>query len=476
VSDILLDDAFSWSPTGTLIGYPTYETNEQGFDYYVVGKTGQPRRVARVPYHSYDGGWRMPMWDGNSEHFYFVVDGALWKTFVAEGKTERLAAIDHHTIQIRISQSDGQLWTTDGGSSTIVIVHDDLKKQDGFYSINLEDGKSSPRLESAQCYTCKFHAIDVRPYVTAVSRDGCQLAFIAEDAQHAPDLWVTDSQFSKKKQVTRLNPQLDKYRMGAARLVNWLSDDGKLLQGSLLLPADYKPGKRYPLIVHLYPSIQSDLFDRFGCGEFPGPLNLQLFATRDYAVLLPDAPRKTGQPMASLAKAVLPGVNKLIETGIADPERIGVMGHSNGGYSTLALITQTTRFKAAIEADGYGDYIGLYGMMLSDGSAYQYAQAERHLGGSVWSETERYVENSPVFFLDRVETPLLIVHGADDESVAAYLGDEVFVDLRRLGKPVVYAKYGNEPHVPEDWSFADQIDLANRSIAWFDSYLKAAPR
>src|SRR4029077_9209722 len=136
----------------------------------------------------------------------------------------------------------------------------------------------------------------------------------------------------------------------------------------------------------------------------------------------------------------------------------------------------TARFKAAIEADGYGDYISLYGMMLPDGSGYQYAQAEKHLGGSLWRETQRYVGNSPVFFLDRVETPLLIVHGADDESVAAYLGDEIFVDLRGFEKPVAYAKYENEPHVPEDWSFANQVDLANRSIAWFDGYLKMATR
>jgi dienelactone hydrolase len=473
-SDILLDDVFSWSPTSSLIGYPAYGEDDQSFDYYVVGTAGSPRKVARLPYHPYDGRWRMPMWDKRGENFYFVLDGALCRTSVTHSETVTVAHIEHRSIRFRVSQSDGQLWTSDEGRSTVVIVHDDEGKQDGFYKVDLTTGTISSLLEEGQCYTCKFHSTDVRPYVTAVSGDGREMAYIAEDAQHAPDLWVADAGFGKKRQLTHLNPQFEKYKMGSARLVDWLSDDGNRLQGAVLLPAGYEVGKRYPLIVYLYPGIQSNLLDQFGFGEFPGPFNLQLFATRGYAVFLPDAPRQVGEPMASLAKSVLPGVNKVIEIGIADPARIGVMGHSNGGYSTLALIAQTDRFKAAIEADGFGDYVGFYGMMLHDGSGYQYGQAEMHLGGDIWNYPQRYIQNSPVFFLDRVETPLLIVHGSDDESVASFLGDEIFVDFRRLGKPVVYARYENESHVPEDWSCSNQTDLANRSVAWFDSHLKTS--
>jgi dipeptidyl aminopeptidase/acylaminoacyl peptidase len=186
-------------------------------------------------------------------------------------------------------------------------------------------------------------------------------------------------------------------------------------------------------------------------------------------------PIGVGTPMADIAKTVLPGVNKVIELGIADPAHLGVMGHSFGGYSTLSLIVQTTRFSAAIEASGFADIVGDYGEMKKDGTAFAISTEEQgrgSMGGSPWDVRDRYIANSPVFFFDRIQTPLLIIQGAEDPVVAPYLGDEVFVDLRRLGKDVEYAKYEGEGHSPLNWRYANQVDLCNRVIAWFDKYLK----
>jgi dipeptidyl aminopeptidase/acylaminoacyl peptidase len=265
--------------------------------------------------------------------------------------------------------------------------------------------------------------------------------------------------------------------MGIAKLIDWLSDDGKHLQGALLLPPDYREGKRYPLIVYVYGSeFESNVLNQFGYAG--GPFNMQLLATRGYAVLFPDSPQTVGTPMFDLAKAVLPGVNKLIEKGIVDPDRMGVIGHSNGGYSTLGLIVQTQGFKAAIEVDGMGDLIGDYGEMDKAGAAFgtSLEDGQDALGGTLWEVRDRYIENSPVFYLDRVETPLLIVHGANDATVAPFLADQLFVSLRRLGRDVEYAKYEGEDHDPHGWSFSNQVDLANRMIAWFEKYLKPGGR
>lgn len=203
-------------------------------------------------------------------------------------------------------------------------------------------------------------------------------------------------------------------------------------------------------------------------------MNMQLFATRGYAVFLPDAPQKLGTPMFDLAKTILPGVNKIIEMGIADPERLGVMGHSYGGYSTLALIVQTNRFKAAIAADGFADVISAYGEMGPHGETFGVSSSEHGqglMGSSPWEYRERYEENSPFLYLDRVQTPTLLVQGSADEVTAPFLGDQVFVGLRRLNKVVEYAKYENEKHSPLAWSYANQVDLLNRTIAWFNRYL-----
>ncbi len=264
-------------------------------------------------------------------------------------------------------------------------------------------------------------------------------------------MWISDVAFQSPRRLTHLNPQFDKYKTGAAQLIDWSSDDGERLQGVLLLPADYQEGKRYPLIVYVYGGVSlSNNLDRFGLG-YGGPFNMQLLATRGYAILLPNAPQHLGTPMLDLAKTVLPGVSKVIEMGIADPARLGVMGHSYGGYSTLALIVQTNRFKAAVMADGYGDLIGSYGQMAKDGSAYGIGiqeHAQGLMGGSPWQYRDRYLQNSPIFYLDRLETPLLIVHGGSDTTVAPFLGDQIFVGLRRLGKEVEYAKYEGEQQFP----------------------------
>jgi dipeptidyl aminopeptidase/acylaminoacyl peptidase len=203
---------------------------------------------------------------------------------------------------------------------------------------------------------------------------------------------------------------------------------------------------------------------------------MQLLATRGYAVLFPDAPQSLGTPMLDLAKTVLPGINEIVNLGIADPDRVGVMGQSYGGYSTLSMITQSKRFSAAIAIAGMGDLIASYGEMDAAGSAFGTSVAEHGqdlMEGSPWQFRDRYIENSPLFFLDRVSTPLLIVHGDADRFVQPFLADEVFVGLRRLGREVTYAKYHGEGHDPMFWSYANQVDFCHRVIDWFELHLKS---
>jgi dipeptidyl aminopeptidase/acylaminoacyl peptidase len=326
-------------------------------------------------------------------------------------------------------------------------------------------------MEDGQCYTCVLNGDSL-----VVSQDGRRIAFVSQDCSHSPELWTADSEFKSLEQRTHLSPQFDSLRMGKARLIDWLSDDGKHLHGALLLPSNYRPGERYPLVVYTYGGVSlSDHFDRFGLAG-SGPANMQLLATRGYAVLLPDAPQQIGTPMLDLAKAILSGVNKAIEIGIADPDRLAVMGHSYGGYATLALIVQTGRFKAAISIAGVSDLIGSYGEMGDDASAYGVAIAERGqeaMGGTPWERRESYIENSPFFYFDRIQTPLLIVQGSRDTAVAPFLGDQIFVALRRLGKEAEYAMYDGEGHSPsQEWSYEHQVDLSYRIIRWLDDHLR----
>jgi dipeptidyl aminopeptidase/acylaminoacyl peptidase len=466
--------SFSWSPDGMHLAYRTGGPEEKIRDCFLVdvdgGKVRNISALSSLPPHTSTA----PLWDLGNKDIYFIHNEALWRSSIDRSAAVELAHVPDRQIVKMIAQSDNLLWTPDGGKSAIAVTQDEVGKQNGFYKIDLETGESAKLLEKGQCYTCLNSD---HPFT--VESDGRAVVFFAEDAQHDNDLWISDSNFRSPRRLTHLNSQFDKYKMGSARLVDWLSDDGQPLRGALLLPADYQEGKRYPLIVWVYGgSSRSNDFDRFGLVG-SGPFNMQLFATRGYAILAPDSPQQLGTPMADVAKTVLPGVNRVIDMGIADPNRVGVMGHSNGGYSTLSLIVQTKRFNAALEADGMADLISHYGEMDRTGAAFGTSNLEHGqdaLGGTPWEVRDRYVENSPIFYLDRVETPLLIVQASKDTAVAPFQGDEAFVDLRRLGKEVQYAKYEGEQHSPIYWSYANQADLCDRMIAWFDRYLKGLDR
>jgi dipeptidyl aminopeptidase/acylaminoacyl peptidase len=280
---------------------------------------------------------------------------------------------------------------------------------------------------------------------------------------------------TSSSRLSNINPQLDRYVMGTSQLIEWRDGDGKQLRGALLLPSSYREGDPVPLVVVVYGgSFQSDQLNKFGglFGWIMPYYNVQLFATRGYAVLMPDAPQNLGTPLFDLAKTVLPGINKCIELGIADADRIGIIGQSYGGYSTLALLVQTHRFKAAVASAGFGDLIGLFGEMKVDGTVFGTTLTEKGqalMGGTPWEYRDRYVENSPIFYLDRIQTPLLIFHGAEDTGIDPFLANEIFVGLRRLGRTVEYVQYQGEGHMVT--SLGNQEDAARRIITWLGKYL-----
>jgi dipeptidyl aminopeptidase/acylaminoacyl peptidase len=477
---LVLASEMTWSPDSLHLAYRTFGMEEKVFNCYVVAAdAGTPRSISTLqpPQQQPSYVSLAPLWSSDGKHVYFINNGALWRASVERESAVEIARIPDRTIVQMVAQPANVIWAQDGGPTTVVLTRDSLGKQDGFYKINLATRENRKLLEQDQCYTCSGSYLW---QFAAVTPDGRGMAFVAEDRMHPADVWTLDPSLGNAKRLTTLNPFFDNYTMGTTRLINWLSDDGDRLHGALLFPANYKEGERYPLIVWVYGGwALADDINRFGLA-YAGLFNMQLLATRGYAVLLPDAPQHMGTPMFDLAKTILPGVNKAIDMGIADPDRLGVMGHSYGGYSTLSLIVQTKRFKAAIELSGYADVMGAYGAMDKNGTAFSTSideEGQGLMGGTPWQYRDRYIENSPIFYLDRVETPLLIIHGSEDTAPPSFLGDEVFVGLRRLGKEVVYAKYKGEEHDPTVWTFANRLDYCSRMIDWFEKHLKVvAPR
>jgi dipeptidyl aminopeptidase/acylaminoacyl peptidase len=261
--------------------------------------------------------------------------------------------------------------------------------------------------------------------------------------------------------------------------------DGQQLNGWVLLPDDYKEGQKYATIVWVYPStVYSDKPPRTRSPFIQrNPFDLALLTARGYAVLLPSMPLKAygevQDPYMELTKGVLPAIDKLVELGIADPDKVGLFGHSYGGFATYGLVTQTNRFKAAVSSAGMSNFLSLYGIFdprqRYDDDAHEnlmrmWDQETIGMGGPPWKDLGRYLRNSPVNFVERVETALLIIQGDFDVECQLQQGEEFFTGLYRQNKRARFARYFGEPHVIQ--SPANVRHMWNQIFSWFDEFLK----
>ena len=445
----------AWSPDGRTIAYIS------DGECFFWSRGEKPRKVSATVRVRFV---QTPLWDKHGQTIYVPGDNKIWRIPTTEAKATAITATWNRQIRSIVSRHDGQqIWSPDG-ASIYVNTSNSVTKQEGFYRVDTRTGDFSKLLEAD---------ISISPMLRGVSNDDELMIYASENARQELNLWVTNREFTGVRQLTHINPDLERYPAGDARLIDYSTPDGKKLKATLLLPANYQSNRRYPLVVWVYGgSMLSANVNRYG-GSGNEHYNLHLFSSRGYAVLLPDTPLTVGTPMQDLAKTVLPAVDKTIEMGIADPDRLGVMGASYGGYSTLALIVQTERFKAAVMDVGFGSLTSMYGALLKNGNALGTSWAEEgqgRMGGPPWQFPERYVQNSPAFFLNKIETPLLISQGGMD--VSPFQADEIFVGLRRLGKRVVYVRYEYEGHGVEHPS--NRIDYWNRILEWFASNLRPA--
>jgi dipeptidyl aminopeptidase/acylaminoacyl peptidase len=289
------------------------------------------------------------------------------------------------------------------------------------------------------------------------------------------DLYVSDSTFKESRRLTDANPDNNGLLWGKTSLIEFTNLDGVKLQALLTLPEDYQEGKKYPMIVYVYEKLTRGLHQysipSTGSG-FPVPF----FSSNGYVVLRPDIIYTDGFPGPSAVKCIVPAIQKVVDMGIADPEHVGMTGHSWGGYQTAYIITQTDVFACAYAGAPVSNMTSAYGGIrwgTGNPRTFQYETGQSRIGGSLWEYPERYVENSPIFFADRVNTPLMMLHGDEDTAVPWYQSIEYFLALRRLDKPVWFLQYNEEPHGLR--GDANKKDFTIRRMQFFDHYLKDAP-
>ena len=289
-----------------------------------------------------------------------------------------------------------------------------------------------------------------------------------------PDLWVGPSLTSLTK-ISNANPQQSEYRWASVELVKWRSMDGVELKGLLYKPEGFDPSKQYPMVTYFYESL-SDGLHNYVVPAGRNVVNGQVYASLGYLVFMPDIAYTTGFPGRSALHSIVPGIQSLIARGIVDPKAIGTAGQSWGGYQTAWMITQTNLFKAAMAGAPVANMTSAYGGIRWESGvarAFQYEKTQSRIGESMWDNLPRYIENSPLFYVDQIRTPLLMMHNDGDGAVPWYQGIEMFVAMRRFGKEVYMVNYNGDAHNPR--KRANQKDIDMRMQQFFGHHLKGEP-
>lgn len=456
---------FSWSPSGELIAYASDSTV-----HVVRAADGAAARHFARDGVCFEEEYRAPLWL-DDETIVVTARDTLWRLSVKAGGVAPAAAPRDRRVLEVLAPATAQQLT----APVLTVAVSELRsKRVGFQRLDLRTGAATPLFEGDLALGATALA-----YHLDASRDGRVVAFVAENSARPSDVWVSDAGFREPRRLTDLHPEVSRLALGHSQLVEWSGPGGRRLQGALLLPAGYEPGKRYPLVAKVYGGeLLSGRVNRFGLES--GIDNLQLLATRGYAVLLPDTPTDEGTPMADLAASVLPGLDSVIAMGVADPDRLAILGHSYGGYSALAIAVQSARFRAVVSSGGFSNLFSQYTEMREDGSVVGIGWSERgqgRMGGHPWEYRQRYLENSPFFFLDRITAPVLLLHGGSDGTVLRQRAEETFVGLRRLGKEVTLVIYEGEEHHPGSWSVENATDYWERIFDWLARHLASpAPR
>lgn len=306
-------------------------------------------------------------------------------------------------------------------------------------------------------------------------------------ARHGPDLLLTRSTYrefpdlrvgtsvSQTTRISDVNPQQKDVAWGTNELVEWRSMDGKPLQGILFKPENFDPAKQYPMVVYFYESL-SDGLHSYQAPSGRNVINPTVYTSLGYLVFFPDIAYEEGYPGQSALKSIVPGIQSLIARGFVDAKHIGTAGQSWGGYQTAYMITQTNLFAAAFAGAPVANMTSAYGGIRWESGvarAFQYEHTQSRIGGSLWQYPMRFIENSPLFFTDRIQTPVLIMSNDADGAVPWYQGIEWFVALRRFGKEAYLLNYNNDGHNPR--KRANQKDVDRRMQEFFGHHLKGEP-
>jgi dipeptidyl aminopeptidase/acylaminoacyl peptidase len=465
------------SPNGNYIAYPKgghwwiYDINK-GSHTNITANIGSNffREDNNMPGETQMYG--NPGWTENDKSIYLYDKFDIWEIAADGTFNTRLTHGREKHLSFRINPlPPGQQFSDSfydfstrrfhSNDSLILAAYDKQTETSGYYLWNRKNGES-PLVQTG---------MKTSHFTKATSSEA--FIYLEQNYQQSPRLVFQSGYKSKQTELLQSNKQQENYYWGKSELVSY-TVNGKRLLGALFYPAEFQKGKQYPMIVQIYER-QSQHVNKYVNPSVyeQGGFNITNFTTQGYFVLLPDIAYQFGNTGASATACVIAATDEMINRGFADPSKIGLIGHSFGGYETDFIITQTDKFAAAISGAAWTDLVSTY-FYIGEGyikpEFWRFEDHQLRIGKSLFEDPASYISNSPILLAKNVNTPLLAWVGKKDQTINSYQSIEFYLALRRLKKRHTLLIYPTEDHALMESH--NQKDLTMRINEWFDYYLK----
>ena len=454
--------SFNWNPNGRNIVFaqslePTFNSRFISGDISLVNvKSKTVRKLI-----TWGGNDRNPIFTPDGKSILFTSDGEknepigfsdVYKVSSNGGKPKKLAETPNRSTNIiKCSSNSNYVYVSEANRTKSEIYKISLNKKEIRPILNLDGRVSSPN----------------------ISNDSETIAFVKQELNKPSEVYLSELSNISPKQISNFNSSLEFPKFAKTELLQWSSKDGLEIEGLLTYPAKYNKRKKYPLalIIHGGPA---GVFSQSFTGN-PSIYMIQYFASKGYAVLRANPRGSTGYGkdfrFANFKdwgfgdyEDIMSGVDKVIDMGVADPERLAVMGWSYGGYMTSFVVTRTNRFKAASMGAGLPNLVSM--TTTTDIPDYLVA----HMGAEFWEDYETYEKHSAIYRINNVKTPTQVIHGSNDLRVPFTQGQEFYVALKRKGVSTEMVVYPRTPHGPREPKLL--MDVSPRILAWLDKFIK----
>ena len=453
---------FNWNPNNKTIVFshtiePTINSQFVSGDISVVNlKTKTVKDIV-----TWEGKDKNPIFTPNGKSIVFTSDG---------GKIEAIGLSDTYQISSNGGKPKKLAETPNRNASIIsvsadnnyVFVADANRTKSEVYKISLNSSNISPMLN-----------LKGRVSSPKLSDDSKKIAFVKQELDKPSEVFISQLNIINPKQISNFNPTKVFPKLAKTEIITWKSKDGLEIEGLITYPTKYKKRKKYPLAVIIHGGPAGVFSETFTGAR--SIYNIEYFASNGYAVLRPNPRGSTGYGkdfrFANFKdwgfgdyEDIMSGVDKVIDMGVADPNRLAVMGWSYGGYMTSFVVTRTNRFKAASMGAGLPNLVSM--TTTTDIPDYLVA----HMGAEFWNDYETYEKHSAIYRIDKVQTPTQVIHGANDLRVPLTQGQEFYVALKRKGVPTEMVVYPRTPHGPREPKLL--MDVSPRILTWLDKYIK----